>query len=495
MSVRERLSVPLLIAFAASLASAASGTLSLHVRDGITGYNVQASVKLEGPESLTLQTDDSGSLTLSLPAGVYREEVSAPGYKVLRSHTKIRAGSNSPETFMLDPLSPPEEESREAIEARLRQGFTLLHGYVENDNSGNPLPEATVRVVNGGEQTQTDSKGHFYLSVPTPEPENPGGMGTDTLICEKTGYKTDIRQNFGIVGEAMGPVGCALEKGTGQIIHDATHKLMRGQSTGGEEPQSARPGGPGLSPELQKWLGSPARVFPVGSATSAATAQTITLPISIRVGTGGSADPTKVYQPCKSKSTCTNVYTYPLETYVSNGLPGEWMASWADDALKAGSVAYRSYAAHFAANPVCPYVGGGYNGLCTVAYDLCNTTACQNYNLPMYPPKTNSKNDVSATASVVLSSDGLSAFFAEYAGESNQADDGTATCPDGQVGEPSYNPPWPCMVDFVCKGQSRRRLIPVECARGGPSAGHPASIRPARREILVSQSSIPMAYP
>jgi hypothetical protein len=62
---------------------------------------------------------------------------------------------------MLDPLSPPEEESPGAIEAKFRPGFTLLHGYVEDDNSGKPLPEATVRVVNGGEQTQTDSKGHF----------------------------------------------------------------------------------------------------------------------------------------------------------------------------------------------------------------------------------------------------------------------------------------------------------------------------------------------
>lgn len=210
----------------------------------------------------------------------------------------------------------------------VRPGFTLLHGYVEDGNSGKPLPGATVRVAPGGAEAKSDAKGHFYLSVPTPEPENPGGMGVDTLICEKTG-QTDVTQNVGIVGEAMGPAGCALEKGSGQIIHDDTHKPMEDQGTGvGEEPQSARSGETSLSPELQNWLGNPGTVFAIGTSTNAATAQAITVPASIALGTGGSSDPAKLYQPCSSKHGCSNVVKILLETYVSNGLPGEWYASW-----------------------------------------------------------------------------------------------------------------------------------------------------------------------
>lgn len=54
--------------------------------------------------------------------------------------------------------------------------------------------------------------------------------------------------------------------------------------------------------------------------------------------------------------------------------------------------------------------------------------------------------------------DGVNVLSAEYAAESNDADDGLATCngtygTQGMIGEPSKN--WPCMLDFVCAGKKQ----------------------------------------
>jgi Carboxypeptidase regulatory-like domain len=113
--------------FAGLTTHAATGVLEIRVRDVKTHYSVAATVKLDGPKSVSAKTDDTGSLTLTLPPGEYREEVSAPGYQTMRSHTNVQSGKTSPMGFMLDPLNPPPEE--QALESRIKPGFTLLDGY------------------------------------------------------------------------------------------------------------------------------------------------------------------------------------------------------------------------------------------------------------------------------------------------------------------------------------------------------------------------------
>lgn len=253
--------------------AAGSGTLELRVRDVVTGYDVRATIKLQGPETLALQTDDEGHLTREIPAGAYQVLVTASGYKVRKARLGIGTGTLN-YTVIMDPELLPEEERPDAIQSRMRPGYTLFHGYVEDDDTGKPLPGVTVRFVNAGVETETDSKGHFFLSVPTPEPENPDWMGTDTLIYQKSGYKTVILENFGVASEAMGPTGVALEKGKGVIKTDATHKLMRKEGARPEEePQSAAPGGMSLSPELWQWLGGPGSAFSASATTNLAAAQ------------------------------------------------------------------------------------------------------------------------------------------------------------------------------------------------------------------------------
>jgi Tol biopolymer transport system component len=161
------------------------------------------------------------------------------------------------------------------------------------------------------------------------------------------------------------------------------------------------------------------------------------------IGTAGIAVPTgiRVGSNCSNgRHGCATTNTYSLETYVQDGLDKEWISSWKTDSLKAGAVAYRSYGAWFVANPICPST----NSSCPTVYDICNSIYCQVFNT------SSQKSTVAAaqaTAGVVLSSDGVNVFFAEYAANTNGL-----YCPDGQTGQPALN--WPCMLDPAATGST-----------------------------------------
>lgn len=255
----------------------------------------------------------------------------------------------------------------------------------------------------------------------------------DTLMYEKPGYKTLILRNLAVAPDEMGPSAVDMEKGTGALDRDATHNLMRKDSVSGPTPQPEI-SGQALSPQLYSWLGAKGSSFPVGAAAAAMpTPQSVIVPNSIKVGHNCTVSNNQII--CTAWDPAIS-----LETYVSNGLLGEWLSPWVDDSLKAGSVAYRSYGAWRVAHPL------------SANYDICDSALCQVYNPAMFKPTTREKADVSATLGVVLSSDNVNIFKAEHAAESNLASDTQyATCHDGQVGEPAQG--WPCMKDFVDTGK------------------------------------------
>jgi hypothetical protein len=119
--IRKPIGVLLFAIFAALATNAATGVLAIRVRDVQTHYSVIATVKLDGPTSVSAMTDDTGSLTLILQPGEYREEVSAPGYQTMRSHTSVQSDKTSPIGFMLDPVNPPPEE--QAPDSRIKRGI------------------------------------------------------------------------------------------------------------------------------------------------------------------------------------------------------------------------------------------------------------------------------------------------------------------------------------------------------------------------------------
>jgi len=424
----------LAIAACCTAAYADTGSLQLSLRDVITGYAVIGTVSFNGPQQLTVPTDENGNLTVTLQTGDYIIQTSPQGYSSFTTHYNIESSANPPMTLMLDSSGLPEDERSQQLASELRAGSTLLHGYVVDSKTAKPIAGVRVRLANAHVETRTNPQGHYDLSVSTPGEVSPEKMGTDTLEFEKTGYDEVVIQNFGIAGEAMRLPPLYLDQGGAVIYRDGRHKLL---GEGLDEPESASPTFR-LSAGVYGRLVAHGKRFSLAGAWGREEFPQINVPTTIRVGMGPGGAGSIKYVPCASKTTCASIVSYNLESYVSMGLPGEWEASWYDDSQKAGAVAYRSYGAYYVANPVDPHN----------KYDICNTTACQLYDPMDYPPNGYSLTAVQTTASVVVSQDGIGIFKTEYAADGN----GFA-CRDGETGEPASN--WPCMADPIAAGTSR----------------------------------------
>jgi hypothetical protein len=224
--------------FCAAGSQAESGLLRVTVKDVTTHYALHADVMLEGPQKVSVRMNGAGRAILTLVPGEYRIEASEPSHKTLRTHCRIAQGANLPFTIFLEPENLPREEHPEILNANVRPGFTLLHGYTVDADTGKPIAGVKVRIDHAKVETWSDSVGHYLLSVPTPKSKFPGGMGTDTLVFEKEGYSTEEFTNFGVAGIEMGGEANEMKKGTQIHKHDATHKLMN-EEPGQEGPQSA----------------------------------------------------------------------------------------------------------------------------------------------------------------------------------------------------------------------------------------------------------------
>lgn len=171
---------------------------------------------------------------------------------------------------------------------------------------------------------------------------------------------------------------------------------------------------------------------------ASAPAGVLAPPASVRVGFANAGCSTI----CCTAS-CTAVCVLSLETYVARGLNDEWIASWEGDSLRAGAIAYRSYAAWRVDHPIRP------------EFDLCSSACCQ-----VNDPDTSASTDaaVAATPGLLLERN-AAAFAAEYSAENNSWDDpddglscsnADLSCGDGAVGSPAVG--WPCLADAVAAG-------------------------------------------
>ncbi len=223
--------------------SEASGFIYLWVRDKETHYGVPATIQLQGPDSLTLQANDEGRITPSLQKGRYEAVFSAPGYKTqtyLRGGFEIAPGKTQKMYVMLEPERTPEGETPEAINGHIRPGFTVLHGYVVDVDSGKPVSGAKVRV--GLTLVETDASGHYWLSVPMSlvAQKSSGGKPVGDLwriTFAKPGYKTVINELIVYGGELREPP-IDLERGSG-VVSDRPFPSAGGTPL--RPPQSAPP--------------------------------------------------------------------------------------------------------------------------------------------------------------------------------------------------------------------------------------------------------------
>jgi Tol biopolymer transport system component len=422
--------------------------LQVQVLDSLTGYSIPHSTIKWGivrsglPITLdqTTAATELGRLSRNLPEGEYAIEVSAQGYSPLRTHLQISGTGLVKSNINLDPLTPPGQISEQSLRSQLQTGLELVQGYVTSASTHEPIGNAKISFRSSQKGAYTDSQGFFQLYVDAPPSDANGPEdfpALDDLTVTAKGY-----ENHHLTGILHAPgssllIRILLTPGTGDTNEHIAHRPLIPPHLIPEVTPPLK--NHGVTSPLLEWLsykGSSAvgaTSLPTSSQSSAVVATAnVSVPSSIRVGTNCPNQ--------NSKYGCTTMNTYSLETYVQDGLDDEWISTWDPNSLEAGAVAYRSYGATYVNNPVCPSVGSS----CPVIYDICADIACQAFTAKSAKPTSDAAK---ATSGVVLSSDGSTIFFAEYAANTN-----ALYCQDGQAGQPAQS--WPCMLDPVAAGST-----------------------------------------
>ena len=435
------MSIPTLVR-ANAQTNASYGSIDFQVLDSATGYAVgYAKISWAPAKELPLSTlpyfqvsSSNGRIAEHLSPGEYVFEISASGYKPLRTHFSVTPGVVVHSNINLDPVSRPPELRKDVISSELRNGIELVHGYVVDGLTYKPISNVKIKLEQGG-KALTDARGYFQLyanAISTAKLSRPEDFpALDVLTAAAPGYKQYVLGGLLHVPGSAATIRIEMTPGVGTTARGIAHRPLMENGSLPNSPASRR--NP-IGRHLTQWLAAGGKALELNSQTSTTTATsaatTITEPSSIRVGSNCSS----------GKYGCTTTNTYSLETYVQEGLDNEWISSWNTNSLMAGSVAYRSYGAWFVANPICPTTTSS----CPTVYDICASIYCQAFD------SSTARTTVDAaksTAGVVLSNDGVGIFFAEYSANTNGL-----YCPDGQTGQPALN--WPCMLDPIAAGST-----------------------------------------
>ncbi len=393
--------------------------VQLRFLDSATGYAVQPEeVAARGlgagqPETRLRREDvnAAGRAALRLPRGRYALRAMAEGYRPVAGEFQLEADNPYRLQFLLDPVEEPAELHPDVIAGLVREGATLIQGFIVDEDSGAPLAGVVVKSWPSGVAAASDRRGFFRLHVPVPAAGQEAG-----LEFEKAGYRTEERRPLELWSRGDWTYRIRLERGGGRVVVDESLSRRRAPGTTG-----APAAGPGSDTETVESGEAPAADEPLIQFATAATNATVRVPRNIRV----------------LRSDNVTIDYVSLTYYTRAVLPSEWIASWGNilggsNSLNAGAVAARCYA-----------ISRINNAGSTSTYDICGTSACQVYN----PANFNSLTDraVTYTADWVLLS-GTAIAGTEYSAENNQLG---ASCGDGFTA-----PTGGCLYDPVCAGET-----------------------------------------
>ena len=440
---------------AGSLGSSKRQNNVVWIRDIQTGFGInkaQVAFYKAGTNrsvSHNVAVNRGGKQAFKLEDGLYLYEVSAPGYKSLRSYFQESSPSTFPDVIWIAP-----EISAKRLPAGM-QGYMTLSGYIVDLGTGGALQNARIHTSDDTVKATSDTEGYFTLYVPvvsnssTISKESQIGTEID-IIVEADGHKTQALRHNLIWDGGSEQFIIDMHRGQGRIERDKRHKLNKtAEELATEAPQSAQPAQAvsALPKEVLEWISQRDGEVPVGMANTHAIQSTaISLPSSIKVG-----------YDCPTAYKCKTVFVFPLEIYVQFGLDDEWIASWHAESLKAGAVAYRSFGAYRVEYPLCLKSTSCPTGQ---VYDICNTDSCQVFESDS---ASSTMNAASATVGVVLTKDNATVVKAEYSAENNswvanppptgtKCTNTDLSCGNGYSGSPANG--WPCLRDKISEGKS-----------------------------------------
>ncbi|MEI6950289.1 SpoIID/LytB domain-containing protein [Paraflavisolibacter sp. H34] len=386
-----------------------SATLSFSIRDAQTGRPVQATVQVFASSfARKALTDKGGTINWKVPSKKHLVSISAPQYKPQTTSYTPEALKKLSISVLLDPVAKRGLAPQEASGPITNKA--VVCGYVLDEKTSEPVAGALVKMAINGKESKTDADGFFKLESPTYTPSN----GTDkhvirtSLVIEKSGYKTLSYKEIPLF-EDLFKCKINLRKGTGITVWEYQHPVL--------DPERP-PYSSGITERAEVAAVSPIP-YPAATSDSACTA-----PATIRVYHGDDQ------KECKGCNNCTSITQLSLETYVETGLDDEWLASWSQESLKAGAVAYRTYAAWRVQHPR------------SANYDISAYPCDQNWEGADASAKT--KAAATATTGELLVNKSNLLLKAEYSAETNNTG-----CGDGKSGTAGA---WPCIKDVVCKG-------------------------------------------
>jgi len=169
-----------------------TGTISGTITDATTGDQVEGAtvmaIGLTGAP-ITATTDSDGAYTISdVPAGTYTIAVSADGYEdAFQPSITVTAGETTTVDISLTatglPITPtPPLVSTPTPTPSATPGIGIIVGTITDADTGAPIEDAVVSILDGEFEATTDSKGLFIIYNIT--------AGDSTLTITANGYET-----------------------------------------------------------------------------------------------------------------------------------------------------------------------------------------------------------------------------------------------------------------------------------------------------------------
>ncbi|HNW90424.1 MAG TPA: CARDB domain-containing protein [Bacteroidales bacterium] len=387
-----------------------TGKLSFSVKNSFTGRSVIANIILcSGNTKVTLITDQSGKAEFEALPGKYDIEVSSPLYHSQNSYYTIEKGENLNIAIMLDPGTIP-------MPMETPEGKAVVCGYIMDEITSQPVVGAKVKLSVSKAVATSDKNGFFKIESNVFTPANSDGDKPVKcgLTIVKCGYKKYLCSGLPLFEDNL-ILKLTLQKGKGLTENKYLHKIIDQDAFALEESQDISFDNLDTVSQNKNLKNSINKLY------------SCNVPAIIRLNTNGNNG------PCVSCYGCISIVQLSLETYVIQGLDDEWIASWNDQSLFAGAVAYRTYGAYFALHPM------------NANYDLVAYPCKQNWN--GMTTHTQTTNAASATAGEVIVNSSNHIPAAEYAAETNDS----PNCGDGWSGDATH---WPCISDAACYGST-----------------------------------------
>jgi len=259
------------------------GTIAFQVVDSATGYAISSAAVAWGnidpsiPDPLpnSSRADRFGRVRLNLKPGHYAFEMMARGYRRSRTHFEVTPGMNLKVTDNLDSITPPRELQDGLVDARLRPGFDLVHGFVVDALTRQPIEGVEVYIKKAGTRAVTDARGYYELyaaAADHSEADKPEDLlKTSTITARAPGYKSYLEKYLVFTSGSYSIVNMLLERGSGEISPGPVARWMLGREDSPDEPPAkTEPPHPETAPAIDKrlleWLSVPSNAPHTGPA-------------------------------------------------------------------------------------------------------------------------------------------------------------------------------------------------------------------------------------